>query len=61
MTHLIVFTVIVAIVIAILVWQNALMSFKIGYYEEILQNNKDSFTTEGYKHINSIINKKTPF
>jgi hypothetical protein len=49
------------IVAVILLWQNIVMAFKIGYYEQTLENNKDKFSEERYKHIESIKAKKTPF
>ena len=58
---MIVLTILLAVVAVILLWQNMVMTFKIGYYEQTLENNKDKFSEERYKHIESIKSKKSPF
>lgn len=37
------------------------MTFKIGYYEQTFEDNKDKFTKERYKKIEEIKAKKFPF
>lgn len=37
------------------------MSFKIGYYEQTLKNNRDKFSKERFQKIERIINTKYPF
>ena len=54
-------TILLAVVAVILLWQNMVMSFKIGYYEQTLENNKDKFSEERYKHIEAVKAKKSPF
>jgi len=45
----------------ILVWQNSIMSFKIGYYEQLLEDNKDKFTESRQEQIQSIKSKNSLF
>jgi hypothetical protein len=47
--------------VIILLWKNMVMAFKIGYYEQTLENNKDKFNEERYKNIEIIKAKKSPF
>ena len=44
-----------------LLWKIMVMAFKIGYYEQTLENNKDKFSKERYKDIEAIKAKKSPF
>jgi len=48
-------------VAVILLWQNMVMTFKIGYYEQTLEDNKDKFSEERYKHIEVVKAKMSPF
>jgi glucan phosphorylase len=52
---------IILIVFAILMWQHATMTYKIGYFEQKLKNHKDKFDPETWKQIEDVINKKSPF
>ena len=52
---------VIGMVIVIILWENMTMSFKIGYYEKTLENNKDKFSEERYKQIEKIKSKKSPF
>ena len=54
-------TILLAVVAVILLWNNMVMAFKIGYYEQTLQDNKDKFSEERYKHIEAVKAKKSPF
>ena len=37
------------------------MVFKIGYYEQTLNDNKNKFSKDRFKEIESIMTKKSPF
>ena len=50
--------VLLAVASVILIWQNMTMTFKIGYYEQTLKNNKDKFSEEQYKQIEDVKTKK---
>jgi hypothetical protein len=50
-----------AVLAVILLWKNMTMTFKIGYYEQTLENNKDKFSEERYKQIEAVKAKKSPF
>ena len=54
-------TILLAVVAVILLWQNMVMTFKIGYYEQTLENNKDKFSEKRYNHIEAVKAKKSPF
>lgn len=58
---MIILTILLAVVVVILLWQNMTMTFKIGYYEQTLENNKDKFSEERYKCIEAVKAKKSPF
>ena len=49
------------IICSILLWQNMLMAFKIGYYEQILKNNKDKFSKEKWLNLIAMFERKSPF
>ena len=53
--------VLLVVAVIILLWQNMTMTFKIGYYEQTLENNKDKFSEDRYKQIEAIKAKKSPF
>ena len=53
--------ILLAVVVVILLWQNMTMTFKIGYYEQTLENNKYKFSEERYKQIEAVKAKKSPF
>jgi hypothetical protein len=53
--------VLLTVVAVILLWQNMTMTFKIGYYEQTLENNKDKFSEKRYKQIEAVKAKKSPF
>lgn len=54
-------TFLLAIVAVILLWRNMVISFKIGYYEKTLENNKDKFSQERYNQIEAVKAQKHPF
>ena len=58
---MIILVVLLAVAAVILLWQNMTMIFKIGYYEQTLENNKDKFSEERYKQIEAVKAKKSPF
>ena len=45
------------IAIILLLFVIGTMSFKIGYYEQTIENHKDKFTKERYKHFDEVKNK----
>ncbi len=49
------------LVVAAILWQNLTMSYKIGYYEQTLKNNRDKFSPERLEQIENVMNKKSPF
>ena len=51
--------IIVTILCVYLLWTNALMALKIGYYEQTLKNNRDKFTKERWKKIVEMLNRKS--
>lgn len=53
--------VLLVVAVVILLWQNMTMTFKIGYYEQTLENNKDKFSEGRYKDIEAVKSKKSPF
>ena len=54
-------TILLAVVAVNLLWQNMVMTFKIGYYEKTLEINKDKFSEGRYKDIEAVKAKKSPF
>lgn len=53
--------IIMIILIVFLLYKNALMSFKIGYYEQTLKNYKNVFSDQKWENIEIVMNKKNPF
>lgn len=48
------------IAVVILMWQNLTMTFKISYYEQTLENHRNKFNEERYKHIEHVKGKCHP-
>lgn len=53
--------VLLVVAVVILLWQNMTMTFKIGYYEQTLENNRGKFSEGRYKDIEAVKSKKSPF
>jgi len=52
----IIILIILVITLAVFITLNQIQSFKIGYYEGTLLNNKDKFSPERFSKIEEIIN-----
>lgn len=52
---------IAVIILCVLVWQNMLMLFKISYYEQKFKNHRGKFTSQQWKHLKDMFNRKNPF
>jgi len=48
-------------IILYLLFELATKSFKVGYYEQTLKNNKRKFDETRWNHIEQVMNKKHPF
>ena len=53
--------IILVMLVIYLVWNNALNSLKIGFYEETLKLNKDLFNEEYWKKIEGMFTRKNLF
>lgn len=49
------------VLVAIMVFKNINMSFKIGYYEQKFRLNKDKFSKEEFEKIEDMMKRKNPF
>jgi hypothetical protein len=58
--HILGVTILLAVIL-LLAWKTILLAYKVGYYEQTFKNNKNLFSEERYKHIEEVMNKKTPF
>lgn len=44
-----------------LLWENSVLHFKVGYYEQKLINHRSKFSNEAFKLIENVMKKKSPF
>jgi hypothetical protein len=51
----------IVIITIVLLWQNAIMVFKTGYYEEMFSLHKNLFDEDTFRDIEGVMNKKHPF